>query len=155
MAYHPRLLFGMGAMEMALERSHLVDERLKKLAEVKVAATVGCEFCIDIGSMLGRNLGVTERQLRDLSDYRESAAFSPVEKLVLAYAEAISRTPATVPEGLFEDLREHFDEAALVELTAAISWENHRARFNHAFGLGSQGFSDGAYCPLPEKPSAR
>jgi hypothetical protein len=40
--------------------------------------------------------------------------------------------------------------ALMVELTAAIAWENFRARFNHAMGLGAQGFSEGAYCALPE-----
>ncbi len=39
----------------------------------------------------------------------------------------------------------------LVELTAAIAWENYRARFDHAFGIEAQGFSAGAYCPLPER----
>ncbi len=149
-AHHPRLLAGYGAFELALDRSRLVDERLKSLAETKVATTVGCEFCIDIGSALGRRSGVTEEQLRDFHDYRESGAFSALEKLVLEYAEDMTRTPAVVREDLFSALHKHLDEAQLVELTAAIAWENYRARFNHAFGMGSQGFSEGAFCPLPE-----
>ncbi len=60
-------------------------------------------------------------------------------------------TPVEVPDELFAELRHHFDEAQLVELTAAIAWENYRARFNHAFGIEAQGFSKGAYCPLPER----
>jgi hypothetical protein len=43
-------------------------------------------------------------------------------------------------------MRAHFDEEQLVELTAAIAWENWRARFNWAFGLGKEGYSEGAYC---------
>lgn len=70
--------------------------------------------------------------------------------VVLEYAEGTTRTPAVVAEDLFSALREHLDEAQLAELTAAIAWENYRARFNHAFGMGSQGFSEGAFCPLPE-----
>jgi hypothetical protein len=49
-----------------------------------------------------------------------------------------------------EQLAAHFDEAQLVELTSAIALENYRARFNWAFGLESQGFSEGAYCVAPE-----
>ncbi len=149
-AHHPRLLAGYGAFELALERSRLVDERLKLLAETKVATVVGCEFCIDIGSALSRESGVSEEQLRDLNDYEESVAFSSLEKLVLEYAEGMTRTPAAVREDLFDALSERLDEAQLVELTAAIAWENYRARFNHAFGMGSQGFSEGAFCPLPD-----
>ena len=151
-AHHPRLLLGYGLFELALDRSHLVDESLKQLAALKVAAIVGCEFCIDIGSTLARYSGVTEDQLHDLSNYRESEAFSSLEKLVLDYAVEMTRTPVVVSQNLFDALGERFDEASLVELTAAIALENYRARFNHAFGIGSQGFSEGAYCPMPEKP---
>ncbi len=77
--------------------------------------------------------------------------FSPLEKLVLDYGVAMTLTPVEVPDELFAALRQHFNEAQLVELTAAIAWENYRARFNHAFGIEAQGFSKGAYCPLPER----
>ena len=55
---------------------------------------------------------------------------------------------------LFEDLKSRLSEPQLVELTSAIAWENYRARFDHAFGIGSEGFSEGAYCPLPEGKGA-
>jgi alkylhydroperoxidase family enzyme len=48
-------------------------------------------------------------------------------------------TPVSIPDRLFTELRGYFDEAQLVELTAAIAWENHRARFNHALGMGYGG----------------
>jgi len=44
---------------------------------------------------------------------------------------------------MFAELRRHFDEAQLVELTAAIAWENYRARFDHALGIEAQGFARG------------
>lgn len=121
---------------------------------MKVALVVGCEFCIDIGAMLGKGLGITDDQLRALPRSRESAAFTPLEKLVLEYAAGMSRTPASVPDDLFGVLREYFDEAQMVELTVAIAWENHRARSNQALGMGSQGFSEGSLCLLPEFPGA-
>ena len=94
---------------------------------------------------------MSEAQLRDLPRYPASPAFAPLEKLVLDYAVAMTNTPVEVPDALFARLREHFAEAELVELTAAIAWENYRARFDHAFGIEAQGFSEGAYCPLPER----
>jgi alkylhydroperoxidase family enzyme len=97
---------------------------------------------------------VTEAQLRDLPAYEESAAFSPLEKLALDYAVAMTKTPVEVPEALYAQLGQHFTEAQLVELTAAIAWENYRARFDHAFGIEAQGFSEGAYCPLPERATS-
>jgi AhpD family alkylhydroperoxidase len=149
-AHHPLLLGGYGALELALEHSHAVDRRVKGLAELKTAAIVGCEFCLDIGSMVVRRSGATERQLLELADYRRSDAFSDDEKLALEYAEAMSSTPAVIPDDLFERLRARWDERQLVELTSAIALENYRARFNHAFGLGAQGFSEGAVCARPD-----
>ncbi len=108
---------------------------------------------MDIGSAVGRAAGITETQLHDLPVYRESAAFSPLEKLVLDYAVEMTRTPMEVTDALFGALRGHFNEAQMVELTAAIAWENYRARFDHAFGIEAQGFSEGAYCALPERPA--
>jgi alkylhydroperoxidase family enzyme len=101
---------------------------------------------------VGRGSGLSEQQLRELAAYRTSDAFSPLEKLVLDYAVEMTRTPVEVSDALFAALREHFDEAALVELTAAIAWENYRARFNRPFRIAAQGFSEGAFCPLPEGP---
>ena len=63
----------------------------------------------------------------------------------------MTQAPVEVPDELFAALRQHFNEAQMVELTAAIAWENYRARFNHAFGVEAQGFSEGAYCPMPER----
>ena len=103
---------------------------------------------------MGRQAGVSEKQLSELADFRRSDAFNESERLVVAYAEAMTKTPVDVPDDLFADLRKQFSEAQLVELTAEIAWENWRARFDHALGIGSQGFSEGSYCALPERPAA-
>jgi len=68
---------------------------------------------------------------------------------VLEYADAMTSTPVEVSDALFAQLAERFSEAALVELTSAIAWENYRARFNHAFGIEGENFSEGAVCALP------
>ena len=87
--------------------------------------------------------------------YERSTAYTPLERLMIEYAVEMTKTPVEVPDALFAAFREHFDEAQIVELTAAIAWENYRARFNHALDVGSQGFSEGAHCPLPERPTLR
>jgi AhpD family alkylhydroperoxidase len=148
--HHRRLLVGYSAFETATERAHRVDARLKLLAELKAAAVVGCEWCMDFGSHLARLEGVPDRQMRELPLYRESDAFDERERLVIDFAAAMSRTPAEVGDELFARLREHFDDAQLVELANVIAIENLRARFNHALGLEPQGFSEGAACVVPE-----
>lgn len=84
-----------------------------------------------------------------LPNYRTSAVFSESEKLVLEYADAMTETPVEVSEALFAKLRAIFSEAQLVELTATIAWENFRARFDHAFGVQAEGFSEASFCAVP------
>ena len=95
---------------------------------------------------------MTEAQLLDLARYRESDAFSPLEKAVLDYAVALTQTPANASEELVAHLRRDLSDQQLVELTANIAWENFRARFNRGFDVAAQGFSRGAVCPIPERP---
>lgn len=87
----------------------------------------------------------------DLSRFENSANFSEDEKLVLRLAVALTNTPSDVKDDLFEALRKRFSEPELVELSAAIAWENYRARFNRTFAVESEGFSRGSFCPLPER----
>ncbi len=149
-AHHRKLAMGYGTLEMALERSHRAPDRLKMLAELRAAAVVGCEWCMDFGSHLARaQAGLTEHELRELARYEESDAFTALDKLVLDYATAMSRTPAEVGDELFARLRAELDDAQIVELTSAIATENFRARFNHAVGIEPQGFSEGAACVVP------
>jgi alkylhydroperoxidase family enzyme len=103
---------------------------------------------MDIGSAVSRRDGVSEQQLADLAAFEESQAFSELEKLVLRYAVALTRTPANVSKELFNSLREHFTPQQMVELTSAIAWENYRARVNRGFGIEAEGFTDGAVCVI-------
>jgi alkylhydroperoxidase family enzyme len=148
-AHHPKILWGYGQMEQCQLSSNLVASKLKGLAELRVATLVGCPFWIDIGSAVGRQHGITTEQITNLQDHRSSPRFDDLERLVLEYADAMARTPVEVSNALFLRLREKFTDAQLVELTSAIAWENYRARFDHAFGIEGENFSEGAVCALP------
>ena len=154
MARRPQLLLGTALYELAIGLSARVDDRLKVLAELKVAAMVACEYCLDIGSALARGSGVTERQLRDLPTYRTSDAYDADERLVIELAETLTRAPAVVPDELRSRLEARFSGAQLGELAAVIAWENQRARLNQGLGVRPSGFSDGELCALPETISA-
>ena len=95
-------------------------------------------------------MGVTEQQLAALGDFESSEHFDRKHKLALRYAVAMTETPLHVSDELFSELKNTFDANQLVELTSCIAWENYRARFDHAFGVESMGFSENAYCPVPE-----
>ena len=83
--------------------------------------------------------GGTEK-LGEVLDWRTSKLFSPMERVALEYAERITTTGQKVDEALFAELKKHFSEGQIVELTAAIAMENFRSKFNPPLGIEAQGF---------------
>ena len=150
-AHIPRLLNAIGKLEQAESKLDILSPRHRALAELKAATTVRCEYCIDLGSQIARQWGITDEELLALADYRNAPCFSDVDKLILDYATAMSRTPVEVTDQLFDLLRAHFDTPQLVALTHVINLGNLRARFNVALDIGSSGFSGNRVCALPEK----
>ena len=84
--------------------------------------------------------GDGEAKLAEVTTWRESKLFSEPERLALEYAERITYTDQKVDDALFARLQQHFTEAQLVELTAAVALENFRSKFNVALDVESQGF---------------
>ena len=84
---------------------------------------------------LARAAGITADDLADLDEYQNSNRFSDLEKDVIAYADAMTGTPAQVSEDLFRRIAAQLSPQQMVELTASIALENFSARFNRAFGI--------------------
>ena len=122
------------------------DENLKSFAHMAVASLVGCSFCLDLGYFMAHNEGLDEAKAREVPRWRESTVFTPLERDVMAYAEAMTQTPPTVTDEMSARLLEALGAAALVELTAYVGLANLYTRTNTAFGIESQGFS--AACEL-------
>ena len=91
------------------------------------------------------NEGGAEK-LGEVLAWRDSKLFSPSERAALEYAERITTTGQKVDDALFAELKKHFTEAQIVELTAAIAMENFRSKFNPPLGIEAQGF-----CMVPTK----
>lgn len=126
------------------------DENLKSFAHMAVASLVGCSFCLDLGYFMAHNEGLDVAKAREVPRWRASDVFTPLERDVMEYAEAMTHTPPTVTDELSARLLAALGPAALVELTAFIAVANLMTRTNTAFGIESQEFS--ATCDL--KPLA-
>jgi AhpD family alkylhydroperoxidase len=150
-AHQPKMMSGMGKFQQAVRKGTAVDERLKNLVELKGAQMIGCEFCVDLGSQICRKSGFSDDELLALTRYRQSDLFTEREKLALDYAVAVMRTPVAVTDELFVQMKQHFTDAQLVEITALLTVVN-LDRFNAAFGIGSAGFSEGMVCVPPDRP---
>ena len=94
---------------------------------------------MDIGSAVGRRKDlVTDEELREVPNWRDSVILGERERTAIEYAEEMSKTPVRVSDELFERLKKYFNDEQIVELTASIAYENYRARFNHALNIGSE-----------------
>lgn len=121
-------------------------EDLKSYAHMAVASLLGCSFCLDLGYFHAHDKGLDEAKAREVPRWRDSDVFTPLERDVLEYAEAMSQTPPAVTDELSARLLEQLGAPALVELTACVALANHYARGNVALGIEAQGFS--AACGL-------
>ncbi|NDV09213.1 carboxymuconolactone decarboxylase family protein [Rhodococcus sp. IEGM 248] len=117
------------------------DTNLKSFAHMAVAGLVGCSFCLDFGYFQARNGGLDLTKAREVPRWRQSDVFTPLERDVLEYAEAMTQTPPTVTDEMSARLLDALGPAALVELTAFIALANFATRTNTAFGIESQGFA--------------
>jgi alkylhydroperoxidase family enzyme len=123
------------------------DESLKSFAHMAVAAQVGCGWCLDIAYFQAQNENLDLAKASQVPCWRESAMFTPLERDVLEYAEAMTNTPPTVTDELSARLLDRLGPAAMVELTVFIGFSNMATRGNTALGIESQGFS--AACEIP------
>jgi alkylhydroperoxidase family enzyme len=122
------------------------DENLKSFAHMAVASLVGCSFCLDLGYFHAHNEGLDEIKAREVPRWRESDVFTPLERDVMEYAEAMSQTPPTVTDEQSASLLDQLGAPALVELTAYIALANMYTRSSVALGIESHCFS--AACDL-------
>lgn len=84
-------------------------------------------------------------KVAEVLNWRDSDQFSPSERLALEYAERITYSDQQVDDTFFAELRKHFTEVQVVELTAAVALENFRSKFNPTLGVEAQGF-----CLVPQ-----
>lgn len=131
------------------------DLSLKSFAHMAVAAKIGCSWCLDYGYFAAFNEHLDLDKAREVPRWRNSDVFTPLERDVLEYAEAMTNTPPTVDDVLVSTLLADLGEAALVELTAFIALANMNARGNVALGIESEGYADSCELKPLASPALR
>jgi alkylhydroperoxidase family enzyme len=153
-SYHnPVVAASVDEFTARMATSNEVDRSLKTFAHMAVAVHVGCSWCLDINYFLAQNRDMDLAKASQVPRWRESDIFTPLERGVLEYAEAMTNTPTTVTDELSAELLERLGPAAMVELTVFVGAANMAARFNTAFGITSQGYSDACETPLATRPA--
>ncbi|MEQ1804361.1 MAG: carboxymuconolactone decarboxylase family protein [Burkholderiaceae bacterium] len=141
----PALYLALLAFYAALERrGSRLSPVLRALVQTRVSQLNHCAFCIDLNAAHAAERSGSMRKALDVGVWRESALFDARERVALEYAESMTLTGQSVSEALSAQLAEHFDEPALIELTALIGFQNLSSKFNAALDIPAQGF-----CRLP------
>jgi alkylhydroperoxidase family enzyme len=148
--HNPKVLMSLAGLGGKVKKWDACDEQLKSFAHMAVAAQVGCSWCLDFNYFEAANKDLDLDKAREVPRWRESAAFTALEREVLEYAEAMTVTEPSVTDEMVASLRAQLGDAALVELTAVIAFANFTTRPNVALGIESDGFA--AACGL--KPLA-
>ncbi|MGW7466594.1 carboxymuconolactone decarboxylase family protein [Streptomyces xantholiticus] len=149
LGHHPGVLRADLRFELAVGRWKKLDTDLKALAVMASAASIGCSWCMDFGHWENRQRGMDARKVREVPRWRESDAYTSLERDVMEFAEAMTANPPEIDDDLAARLLAELGEAAFVELTAMVAVENLRSRMNTALGLTSQGFKD--HCEIPAR----
>ena len=143
----PALYLALAGFYAALERRRSpLEPALRSLVQARISQVNHCAFCVDLNAALAAERSGSLDKALAVDGWRDSALYSERERRALEYAEEITRTDGRVGDALVARLREHFDEAALIELTALIAFQNLSSKFNAALDIPSQGF-----CRAPRK----
>ena len=146
MWHHPTIFKDTMKFGGRTEKWDQLDRNLASLATMASAAEIGCSFCLDLQYFMAHNKGLDEAKAREVPRWRESDVFTPLERRVMDYAEAMCQTSPTVTDELSAALLEDLGAPALVELTARVGGMNLSARTNVALGIRSQEYA--AACGL-------
>jgi AhpD family alkylhydroperoxidase len=145
----PRVFAGLAMLYGALDRkSSPIEPAMRTLITVRVSQINWCSFCVDINSATAIKRHISGEKLGSLATFEQSDLFTDREKAALAYTEAVTYTDRDTTQQHFDRLRTHFDDDAIIELTALIAFQNLSSKFNASLAVAPQGFCNVA--PQPE-----
>ena len=133
----PWLLFGLQVFYRCLDRGAL-NKSLKALVGLRVSQLNQCAFCSDLSLATLKKLNISEQKIKSLGQYATSSDFTPTERTVLAYGDAMTKNEPTAH--ILKTLKTVFSEKDIIELTAWIAFQNMSSKFNAALNIPAQGF---------------
>ena len=128
---------GVGKAMLALQReveTSGLEHSTLELVKIRASQINGCAFCIAMHTKDARKMGERDERMHLLNAWEEAPVFSPRERAALAWTDAVTLvTEGHVPDAVYEDVRKHFSEKELVDLTYAVMAINAWNRLAIAF----------------------
>lgn len=112
-----------------------INRKLRELIKIRVSQINGCAYCLNMHTSDARKMGETEKRIYCLSAWNECDFYSPEEKVALELSEHITLIPTKrVPDDLYQQVREHYNEKQYVDLVLIINQINSWNRISIAMG---------------------
>lgn len=136
MAMRPEILASFATFGNAVYPGGLLDRPLKEKVILKASLLNDCQFCAQSHISLIRHLGISPEPVLSVE---EPIKQSSRERAAMAYTEVVTRDSNRVTDDLFAELKRHFTDPEIVELTFLIGFINMLNRFNNALGIRYHG----------------
>ncbi|MFJ8066607.1 carboxymuconolactone decarboxylase family protein [Psychrobacillus sp. NPDC096426] len=112
-----------------------IERKLRELIKIRVSQINGCAYCLNMHTADARKMGETEQRIYCVSAWQECEFYTEEEKVALEFAEHVTLIPTKrVPDGLYQRVREHYDEKQYVDLVLIINQINNWNRISIAMG---------------------
>jgi AhpD family alkylhydroperoxidase len=119
-AASPNAMKGMLEIEKYISTAN-IDKKLLELVKTRASQLNRCAYCLDMHTKDARIAGETEQRLYTLPAWRETPFFSEKERAALAWTEALTLLPTNdVSDAVYDEIKKHFTDKELVDLTMAI-----------------------------------
>lgn len=113
----------------------VLSPQLRELGQTRAGWTIGSQFVFSQHCKSCRGVGISEAKIQAISSWQVSDAFSPVERAVLAYSDALALSGGRVADGVFDALRQHLTDEQILELTYMTSLYVMHATMSRALRL--------------------
>lgn len=133
MAWRPELMEAFFAFYANLWTDGVLDMRVKDLARMKIARTVGCRICQNTRFKVAEGHTV-EADYEDI-DHVDESSYTDAERAALNYVEAFCINAAMITDEMVEELRRHFSEAEIIELSILTGTVSGFAKINVALNI--------------------
>lgn len=143
----PRLFAAVSFLYGTLDRkTSPLDPSLRSLIVVRISQINWCPFCVDLNSAVMVERAGSLEKVDALDNWRDSDLYSESERVALEFAEAVTYSDRQVTKPLMAELKRHFDDDTIVELTGLVAFQNLSSKFNAALDIEAQGF-----CKIPNR----
>ncbi|WP_249872512.1 carboxymuconolactone decarboxylase family protein [Oceanobacillus saliphilus] len=102
-----------------------IDRKLRELIKIRVSQINSCSYCLNMHTKEAKKLNITDEQIDQLINWKETTIFTEKEKVALELAENITWiSEKGVPDDLYHRVRNHYDEKSYVDLVLIINQIN-------------------------------